>query len=289
MARRVTPAQFRSQLQRAQQQRRQAINKLNNDIRRYNQAVTNYNNAARQHNARVRANRDRLRRELARLNSTTTTRTTTRITFRTSVVSVQEAYRRVEQVSRTAGWTGDDTLFDLIEGEAANSAATWNVLQGEPADEVTAETELNATRITDELEAIDPDFDARWRGALFALNPANPDAARHFCTSSRELIDKVLLRAAPDAAVKAQLPSYETTNHGSVARRARIRLCLVRSGRYSPEVHDFVDADLENVVELFGEFNEGTHGSAGHFSIGQLQTIKQRVEDALLFLHEIAR
>ena len=88
--------------------------------------------------------------------------------------------------------------------------------------------------------------------------------------------------------MEAQLPNYERTNNGGVAhRRARIRLCLVRSGRYSPEVHDFVDADLENVVELFGEFNGGTHGSAGHYSIGHLQTIKQRVEDALLFLHDI--
>lgn len=187
------------------------------------------------------------------------------------------------------GWVGDDALFDLIEGEAANSAATWNVLQGEPADEAATERGLNDTRITEELKAIAPDFDARWRGALFALNPANPDAARHFCTSSRELIDKVLLLAAPDEAVKALLPNYETTDYGSIARRARVRFCLVRSGRYSPEVHDFVDADLENVVQLFGEFNDGTHGSAGHFSIGQLQTIKQRVEDALLFLHEISR
>ncbi len=117
----------------------------------------------------------------------------------------------------------------------------------------------------------------------------NPDAARHFCTSSRETIDRILLRSAPDDVVKSQLPNYEKTPNGGVARRARIRLCLVRTGRYSPEIHDFADADLENVIQLFTEFNDGTHGSAGHFSLRQLRTIKQRVEDALLFLHEVVR
>ena len=287
MARKVTQAQLRAQLQRSQQQRRQAISKLNTSIRKYNHAVDNYNSAARQHNARVRANRDRLRRELARLN--TSTRTTTHTTFRTSVVSVQEAYLRVERAATADGWVGSDSLLDLIEGEAANSAASWNALHGESTDAPPETDELGTTRITDELSSIDPDFDARWRGALFALNPANPDAARHFCTSSRELIDRILVRSAPDDAVKTQLPNYEKTPNGTVARRARIRLCLVRSGRYSPEIHDFADADLENVIQLFAEFNDGTHGSAGHFSALHLGSIKQRVEDALLFLHEIVR
>lgn len=286
MPRRVTPAQFRAQVQRVQQQHRQAISKLNSDIRKHNRAVDNYNAAARQHNARVRANRDRLRRELARLNSST--RSTTRVTFRTSVSAVQQAYVRVEEAANSEHWVGDDDLLDLIDGEAANSAATWNVLHGEVLEH-SAGGDLIDTRITDELVSIDPDLDARWRGALFSLSPANPDAARHFCTSSRELIDRILVRSAPDNEVKAQLPNYERTPNGSVARRARIRLCLVRSGRYSPEVHDFVDADLDNVIQLFAEFNDGTHGSAGHFSDGQLRTIKQRVEDALLFLHEIVR
>jgi hypothetical protein len=46
----------------------------------------------------------------------------------------------------------------------------------------------------------------------------------------------------------------------------------------------------EDVIQRFAEFNDGTHGSAGHFSVGQLRTIKQRVEDVLLlFLHEVVR
>lgn len=285
MARRVNTSQLRSQLQRAQQKQRQAVNNYNAQVRKINRAITNYNSAARQHNARVRANRERLRREINRLNSST--RTTQRVTFRTSVTSVQRSFRLVENVADTARWIGDDELFDLMEGEAANSAATWNALTDEADADDAVEAELRQSRITNELVEIDADLDARWRGALFSLSPSNPDAARHFCTSVRELFERMLTQAAPDAAVKAELPDYEQTPKGSVARRARIRFCLVRSGRYLPEIRDFADTNLQNVIDLFGEFNDATHGSAGHFSIGQLQTIKRRVEDALLFLHNI--
>jgi hypothetical protein len=287
MVRRVSSSQLRSQIQRAQQKRRQSINDYNAAIRKTNQAINKYNSAARLHNARVRANQARLQRAVSRFQSST--RSTQRVTFRSSVVTVQETFRRVEGLAATDRWIGDDQLFDLMEGEAANSAETWNALEGDTAQDTTAEDDLGQTRITSELSTIDPDFDARWRGALYALNPANPDAARHFCTSSRELVDRILLRAAPDAVVKAELENYEPTPNGGVSRRARIRFCLVRSGRYAPEIHDFADANLENVIQLFSEFNEGTHGSAGHFSVGQLRVIKRRVEDAILFLHAIVR
>lgn len=285
MVRRVNTSQLRSQLQRAQQKQRQAINNYNAQVRNVNRAINNYNSAARQHNARVRANRDRLRREINRLNSST--RTTQRVTFRTSVTAVQQSFRLVEDVADTDRWIGDDRLFDLMEGEAANSAATWNALADEADADDAIEGELRQSRITNELLEIDADLDARWRGALFSLSPSNPDAARHFCTSVRELFERMLTQAAPDAAVVAELPDYERTQQRSVARRARIRFCLVRSGRYLPEIRDFADTNLQNVIDLFSEFNDATHGSAGHFSIGQLQTIKRRVEDALLFLHNI--
>lgn len=99
----------------------------------------------------------------------------------------------------------------------------------------------------------------------------------------------MLKQAAPDAAVKATLLDYERTEMGSVARRARLRFCLLRSGRYLPEIQAFADANLEDVVQLVREFNDATHGSAGHYSIGQLRTIKQRVEDAIVFLYDIVR
>lgn len=53
------------------------------------------------------------------------------------------------------------------------------------------------------------------------------------------------------------------------------------------DLETFVEDDLENVIELFREFNDGTHGGAGRFDLRQLGSIKKRVEDAILFVYRI--
>lgn len=119
------------------------------------------------------------------------------------------------------------------------------------------------------------------------MQPGNPDAARHFCTSSREILDTMLVSAAPDDAVKAGRPNYEKTPDGGVSRRARIRFSLERRGTHDLHLENFVEDDLNDIIVLFREFNAGTHGSAGRFDLGQLSTIKARVEGAIQFLHRI--
>jgi hypothetical protein len=44
---------------------------------------------------------------------------------------------------------------------------------------------------------------------------------------------------------------------------------------------------MENVVQLFHTFNEGTHGSAGKFDLPQLKAIRQRVEEGISFLSRL--
>ena len=44
---------------------------------------------------------------------------------------------------------------------------------------------------------------------------------------------------------------------------------------------------MKNVLQLFREFNDGTHGTAGRFSLDQLSAIKTRVEHAVEFLWSI--
>ena len=95
-------------------------------------------------------------------------------------------------------------------------------------------------------------------GALFALHPRNPDAARHFCTSAREMLSDMLEIVAPSQLVEANDPFRDRTSQGSVSRRARIRYCLRRSGSHSPELEDFVEEDITNVLALFAEFDAGT-------------------------------
>ena len=52
-------------------------------------------------------------------------------------------------------------------------------------------------------------------------------------------------------------------------------------------LEDFVEQDMENIVQLFEVFNTGTHGSAGTFDMPQLLAIRKRVEDGIMFLTEI--
>jgi Predicted pPIWI-associating nuclease len=46
----------------------------------------------------------------------------------------------------------------------------------------------------------------------------------------------------------------------------------------------FVDADIEDLLTLFRTLNDGTHGSAGTFTVQQLLKLKKRAEDSILFI-----
>lgn len=303
---RMTPAQAQAkirqaqqQLRRAQQQQRQALNKLQQAARKYDMdvkravdkhnadvrgVVDQHNREARAHNQRVRSDRARLRRELNRLQNTQGSRY---LTYRDSVTTLGRSWERVEAAAPTVPWLGADML-DLAERETANSAAALSELL-DPSDDPAVAHRLADTEIDDELAELDEDLDRRWRGALFALSPANPDAARHFCTSSREILTTILETWAPDDEVEAVFPDEPRTEHGTITRRTRIRYCLHRRGRDLDELADFVADDIANVTSLFRVFNDGTHGHAGRFTITQLAALKRRVEDAILFLHRTLR
>lgn len=286
MPRRMNLSQLKSQLRQVAQKQRQAVSNYNSAARRFNTAVNDYNRKARAHNARVRANQQRLRHELVKFQSRPLVKTR-HITYRASVETLHQSLVRVQSASQRVDWRGSDDLLDSSEGETANSIAVLNALAEAVVGEQVDDPSLRATGITDELTSIDPDLNARWRGALYALNPRNPDAARHFCTSSREILARIVDGAASDAEVIAADPAAEITPDGTVSRRARIKHCLHRHGSDEVELVDFVEADIDNVVALFSEFNQGTHGSAGLFSISQLGALKTRVEHAIQFLHGI--
>lgn len=307
MARRISLSQLQNQLRNIQRdierQRRQAIDRYNQGVRRVNQAIDTYNREARAHNARVnqaintynreadahnarvRANRQRLQSALARLASQP--RTTRYVTFRTSVESVSSAFVRFEQRLQAEPDARYDQFLDLSEREAANSVGVMNaLLGGEPLAEEQAQgpedTELIAA-----LGSISPDLRDRWRGAVFALNPGNPDAARHFCTSAREIMTHILETKAPDAHVIAALPNCDRTDRGNPTRRSRIRFFLHRKGLLEDTLEDFIERDLQNIVDLFDTFNAGTHGPAGRFQFAQLAVIRKRVEDGVFFLSRL--
>ncbi|MDP3937471.1 MAG: hypothetical protein Q8R92_04960 [Deltaproteobacteria bacterium] len=295
---RYSVSQLRSKLQQAQQKQRQAVNRYNQAARRYNQGlrqlkteVDRYNRQVDAHNARVRANRQRLRRELARLSRqpTTTTVTTTFTVYRTSVRTLNESYQHLDRRAESQQLHPYyNRVLDLSERETANSVAVTNRLLGVEEDAEEQGDTLEDAELLDRLQRVSPDLDKRWRGAVYALNESNPDAARHFCASAREIYTQILELKAPDAEVARVLPNCDRTSQGKPTRRAKIRFFLHRNGMTEETLEEFVEHDMENILNLFQVLNDGTHGSAGTYGLSQLAAIRKRVEDGITFLTEIA-
>lgn len=282
MPRRISLSQLRSKLRQAEQKRRRQITKYNQEVRRYNQKV-------RAHNARVRANRRRLKNELARLSRNSKSAVRTRyVVYHKSVTTL---YRSYEQLGTYADVHELDArynrLLDLSERETANSLEVTNRILGDEEVGDTTTEPLEMAELRNGLRHISPDLDNRWKGAVFALDPNNPDAARHFCTSSREIIAGILDIKAPDSDVFALMPNCDRTQQGNATRRSKIKYFLRRRGMSVDPLEEFVENDLENIVQLFDVFNAGTHGTAGTFDLAQLKAIRRRVENGIMFLIEV--
>ena len=291
MARRISASQLRSKLRQAQQKRRQDVTKYNDAVRRHNQgvrtAVNRYNQFIRTYNERVRANRRRLVTELTRLNSKPSV-TARYVVYRTSVRTLQNSYSHLETSAESQQLDARyNRLLDLSEREAANSAEVTNHILGDREAGSGSIDGLADADLLDGLRQISTDLDDRWNGAVFSLHPQNPDAARHFCTSAREIIAQILELKAPDDDVVALLPDCERTQYGRPTRRAKIGYFLVRRDMAAETLEQFVEDDIENIVQLFSVFNQGTHGVAGTFDLAQLGAVRKRVENGLTFLLEI--
>ena len=292
MVRKISASQLRSKVQRTQSKVKQAVTKQKREMRKYNQkvkqAANKYNNEVRKHNRRVRANQQRITSELNRLQSR---KVSVRYqTVKTSAISLNMRYESLN--AREDEFKNIDfgnVFLDLSEKENANSLEVSNVLESDLGQEqrTTDLSSLRRTEISSMLESISPDLNNRWEGALFSLNSQNPDAARHFCTSAREVFVQILDKYAPDEAVLRVFPDCETTDKCVPTRKEKIRYLLKRTGITENAAVNFVDENVKNILELFRVFNDGTHGSSGKFSINQLMTIKTRVEDGITYLFSI--
>ncbi len=304
--RRITQSQLKSMISRTEQKQRQAVNAYNQQVRRHNAEVEKaqrqfkrdidkynaavrreqreidaYNRKAEAHNRRVRHDRQRLINELRKLERQPAT--VQFVPVQTSVRTLNKAYERVDVESDSWSPAGL-ALADLAEAETANSAAAANALRGGDAEEIP-----RGTVITDELLVISEDLDKRWRGALFSLNAHNPDAARHFCTSAREILTRVIDQEAPETAVLNATPDCEKLKSGKPVRRAKIGYLLARTDADYDSLREFVNTDVDDVVQLISLFSDATHGEAGVFDLPALQALKQRVEGAIRLLSAIVR
>ena len=187
-------SQFRTRLQKAQAKQRQSIQRYNNEVRRHNserrRKIDEYNRAVRSYNSRLRSHRSRLQAVLQRLARQPATVQFT--SLHQSSLSLSTAYERLDNGG------ADPFLSDLAERETANSVDVLNALLGNDKHPQATVDDLATSKMADSLSSFSHDLAMRWSGAIFALNPANPDAARHFCTSAREIIAEILSTEAPD-------------------------------------------------------------------------------------------
>jgi hypothetical protein len=291
MTRRINSSQAKNMIRRAQQKQRAAIQKYNREVDEYNRkvkrAINDYNAAVRAHNTQVRTNGERLRRELERLARGLSQ--PQRSTYAVSVTSLHQSFLRLEEKANQGVWGQPGAeIVRFAERETANSAEALNVILGNGPEDGDV-PEIQQSSLTSELLEISPELNRRWQGALYALHPRNPDAARHFCASAREILGGILREEAPDDEIGRLVPGFERTKDGKPTRRARIQFLLRRRRMQEADIQDFVETDLDDVVSLFDLFNRGAHGDSGTFDRTQLAALKRRVEDSIQFIHYLVR
>lgn len=285
MARRMNLSQIKSQLRQIEQKQKRAINDYNRAVKQYNEkvnrAIREYNSYVRSHNANVRRNRQIIAQERAKLQS----RTTISTTYTISMQTMQQRYALVDSIYAPGVEVTpqQDMILNLIEQEHANSLITANAVENDELPEDNTED----IDIGNKLLVVSEDLHNRWKGAVFSLSPLNPDAARHFCTSTREIFTEFIELKAPDQDVFKFNPKCEKTERGNATRREKIRY-MMRNKQMDESVSAFVEADITNILELFHVLSDGTHGVAGRYEFQKLVQVKKRVEQGINFLCEIA-
>ena len=278
-------SQFKSKMRQLENKQRQAINNYNRAVSQYNnsvkKAISDYNTFVRNYNSAVRRNRQIINREISKLQSHSSTRTT----FTVSLDAMQQYYSAVNSYYGEGVPVNQhqDRILDLIEQEQANSVITANAVENnEYPEENTEDIEIG-----NKLLLVSQDLNDRWKGAVFSLDPNNPDACRHFCTSARELFTDFIELKAPDIEVFAFNPNCAKTERGNATRKEKIKYML-RNTQLNDSVVSFVESDIDNILELFHVLSDGTHGVAGRYDNKKLMQVKKRVEQGIYFLCEIA-
>lgn len=287
MGRHINLSRLKSQMRQVEQKYRRDVNKAirdyNAEVRRYNaqvkKSVDLYNKLVREHNSTVRKNKRIITREMGRL------RTTSHTTYTISIKTMERHYADVAAAYPVGCpvTPEQDEILDLIESEQANSIVTANTIESD----VSPEENTEDREIGDKLRRVSEDLDNRWKGAVFSLNPDNPDATRHFCTSAREIFTQFIEMKAPDSEVFQYNPNCKTTRQGNPTRQEKIRY-MMRDKEMDSCVIEFADADIDNILQLFHVLSDGTHGMAGKYSFAKLRQVKKRVEQGINFLCTIS-
>ena len=279
MAKSFNMSSFKSQMRQAQRKiERDMRSEINKATRKFENDM---NRELRKYNSKVRHNQQVITRELNKLQSNTTT---VRSTYTISLGTMHQHYTTIGNIyDDSIVSPRQEQILELVEREQANSLITANAIQNDDfPSENTEDVEIG-----NKLLNVSEDLNNRWRGAVFAMSPQNPDAARHFCTSAREIFTEFIELKAPDTQVFAYNPNCEKTDRGNATRREKIKY-MMRNTDIHSSVIDFAEADITNILELFHVLSDGTHGAAGRYEFQKLVQVKKRVEQGINFLCEIS-
>lgn len=288
MARKFSSSQLRSQVRQVENKFNRDVNlKINRLNREVQKTLNSYNADIKQQKSNISRNSLRIQKELERLIANNGNKASS--SYKASVEVLHSSYKSVlikfdmkDSISPV-----QEFIYDRMENENANSLETANVVLNDYKSDIT-EYSLQDTIIINQLSSISKDLDERWKGALFSLNPINPDATRHFCTSAREIFTEIFDMKAKDIEVFKIYPNCAKTERGNATRRFKIKYFLYNKGFQDDSTEEFIENDIENILNLFHELSSGTHGKTGKYTITQLNSIKKRVEDGILFLCSIA-
>lgn len=279
--RRINTSRFRSQVRQAQHKAERQIKQIQRNTE--NKIKNEINKAVRDYNRELRKNQHKIQSELRKFNNVSSIKTT----YNISVRELNNSYETIVKNYNVDNLTSKEkTLFNYIESENANNLCVANVIENpELAEDIDIELQDNGIGL--KLKKLSDDLNDRWLGALYSLNPKNPDATRHFCTSTREIFTVIFDKYASDNDVFSIFPDCEKTERGNATRRSKIRYFLYKKGIDLTYVDEFIDKDIDNILQLYHTLSNGTHGSAGQYSLIQLKHIKKRVEDGIDFLCDI--
>lgn len=279
MAKSFNMSRFKSQVRQAQQK---AEREMKREITKATRKFENeMNRELRKYNSNVRHNQQIITREINKLRSYSTVQSS----YTASLGIMHQRYAVVGSAYQDSFVTPEqEYILDLVDQEHANSLITANAVENDAfSEDNTADVEIG-----NKLQVVSEDLNNRWKGAVFALNPQNPDAARHFCTSAREIFTEFIELRAPDDKVIEHDPACERTpQNKKPTRRAKIRY-MMRNIDIDDSVIDFAEADITNILELFHVLSDGTHGAAGRYEFKKLVQVKKRVEQGINFLCEIS-
>lgn len=281
MVKRMKMSQLNSKMKQIQNKTNQQLKRIQRDTERQIKKETT--KMINDYKKNIRKNYQKLQKELNRFNNSQ--HMTTKYTI--SVRNLNSSYEKVNATyNQLNSTTKEKEIFDYIEQENVNNLTVANALiSSEAEDDI--DTELQDNVIGNQLKKLSDDLNNRWLGAIFALNPHNPDATRHFCTSTREIFTEIFDKYAKDKEVFSVFPDCDKTDRGNATRKSKIKYFLYKKGIDIKNATEFIDNDIDNILELYHILSDGTHGEAGRYSIIQLKAIKKRVEDGINFLCSI--